>query len=167
MRIVICDDWLAKVCPGPRGPFIPKVGKTYYYLFKQPPRLSGKDLDPARIRAVSGGAGARPFVKLAFTPHGNKVFKEMTRQEWLRGQTHGNQSFAIVLSSRNWSDRIILLSAVSATDPSLRDGIDPSRSGMILRGSASASAAVHLAYLLVRGSMPVYFWEWYPPISDS
>jgi len=153
--LVACDAKTSRVCPTPpssksRGYLPPPGVDTWYYLFKLPANLEGKDLKASGIRSEFGSDG--PQVDLAFNSHGNKVFHEITREEWARGQTYGDQHFAIVLDSE-----LITFPRIDPTEKNLSDGIDPSTGGALIQGIDSMSEANDLATVLQTGALPIEF----------
>ena len=88
---------------------------------------------------------------MQFTKKGNKVFKQVTHNEAVRGQIQqSNQHFAIVLDDeiRSWPQ-------INYQD--LPNGIDPTGSGAQITGMASLSEAKNLALVLQTGALPVNF----------
>jgi SecD/SecF fusion protein len=154
--LVSCDLKTSRVCPtnykGYSAPIPPKPGQTWYYLFNLPPNLTGKDLNAGGIRADFGGTSGGPIVNLSFTSHGNKIFHEITRDEWARGQTAGAQHFAVVLDGQ-----LITFPQIDPTDRSLQDGIDPSINGALIEGLSSINEARDIATVLQTGALPVRF----------
>ncbi|MHB8060123.1 MAG: protein translocase subunit SecD, partial [Gaiellaceae bacterium] len=154
--LVSCDLLTSRVCPGPpnnaqNGGYVtPKPNQTIYYLFGLPANLEGKDLNAGGIRAEFGTDG--PQVNLAFNGHGNKVFHEITREEWNRGQTYGDQHFAIVLDSQ-----LITFPRIAASDKTLSDGIDPAGGGARIEGIDNMSEANDIATVLQTGALPIQF----------
>jgi SecD/SecF fusion protein len=155
--LVACDAETSRVCPVPptskRGPYgVPAPGQTWYYLFNLPPNLEGKDLNAGGIRSEFGSDG--PQVDLAFNSHGNKVFHEITREEWNRGKTYGDQHFAIVLDSE-----LITFPRIDPNDNTLSDGIDPSAGGAIIQGIDNMNEANDIATVLQTGALPIEFFR--------
>jgi SecD/SecF fusion protein len=146
--LVSCSLESSLYCPGLRTQ--PKKNQTWYYLFKLPPQLTGKDLNASGIR--SDFQSGQPIVDLSFTSQGNGIFHKITRDEWVRGQTLGPQHFAVVLDSE-----LITWPQIDPTDKSLFDGIDPSVSGAIIQGIGSVSEANNIATVLQTGALPVKF----------
>jgi SecD/SecF fusion protein len=157
--LVTCSSETSIVCPVGQtwqgqlisANFPPKPGQTWYYLFVNPPQLTGKDLDASGIRADFGQNNS-PIVDLSFTKKGNELFHKITREEWYRGQTAGPQHFAIVLDGQLRS-----FPQIDPADKSLSDGIDPSRSGAIIEGLQSHTEAKEIATVLQTGALPVKF----------
>jgi len=147
---VSCDAVTSRFCPGPKGGFTPGPGQTFWYLFNRPPNLTGKDLNGNRIRSEFGSQG--PQVDLSFTGDGNKVFHQITRDEWLRGQTYGDQHFAVVLDGQ-----LITFPRIDPADKSLSDGIDSSIGGAVIQGIQKMSEANDIATVLQTGALPVRF----------
>ncbi|HEY5161316.1 MAG TPA: protein translocase subunit SecD [Gaiellaceae bacterium] len=151
MSLASCDLVTSRSCPGPNGGFVPKANQTWYYLFKLPPNLGGKDLNAGGIRSEFGSHG--PQVDLSFTSHGNKVFHKITSDEWNRGKAYqAEQHFAVVLDGE-----FITFPMIDFRDNSLSDGIDPSISGAIIEGIGTMSEANDIATVLQTGALPVKF----------
>jgi preprotein translocase subunit SecD len=151
-ELVSCDLKTSRYCPGGmQAIFVPKPGETWYYLFRLPPQLTNMELNTGGIRADSGPMNG-PVVNLAFTRHGDKVFQEITRDEWTRGQAGSPQHFAVVLDGR-----LITFPQIDPRDTLLRGGIDPSYSGVPLAGIGSVKEAKNLAVVLQNGALPADF----------
>jgi len=149
--LVSCDLETSRVCPSAQGGFQPKKNQVWYYLFKLPPQLVGKDLNASGIRADYGSNG--PIVDLSFTSHGNKVFHQITADEYNRGNAYqAAQHFAVVLDGA-----LITWPQIQYTDNSLSGGIDPSIGGAIIEGIGSSSEAKDIATVLQTGALPVKF----------
>jgi SecD/SecF fusion protein len=167
--IVTCTKDTSSVCPGdPNG--VPPGDKVDYYLFKHGaypgdqyatdgkfPNMTGKDLKLSGVRQDFDPNG-QPIVLLAFTGHGNTVFKQVTQNEATRGQISGvpgNQcgntcAFAIVLDNEIRSFPTIDF------DQNPR-GIDPRGTGAEINNIGSLSEAKQLALVLQTGALPVEF----------
>jgi len=151
MTVVSCDKVTSRACPGPQGGFEPKATQTFYYLFKLPPALTGRDLNPSGIRSDFGQGGG-PIVDLAFTKTGNKAFQKITQAEFLRGPLYGYQHNAIVLDGQ-----LITFPQIDYKDASLSQGIDASINGAIIEGIGSIGEAKNIATVLQTGALPVKF----------
>jgi len=149
---VSCDLVTSRVCPGQKGGFTPKSGQTWWYLFGLPPNLAGGDLNASGIRSEFGSDG--PQVDLSFTGNGNKVFHQITRDEWIRGQTYGPQHFAVVLDNQ-----LVTFPQIDPTKGNLSDGIDPAISGAIITGIQKMSEANDIATVLQTGALPLSFGQ--------
>jgi len=149
MMVVSCDKKTSGVCPG--LPYQPKAGQTFWYLFKLPPALTGKDLNASGIRADFGSGGGA-IVDLSFTSAGNKAFHRITKAEYYRGQVYGTQHNAIVLDGQ-----LITFPQIDPKDSSLSQGIDPSVTGAIIEGIGSINDAKDIATVLQTGALPVTF----------
>jgi SecD/SecF fusion protein len=165
--IVITCGTSAVVCPGVNES---PPTRVYYYLFKyQPdavrpiPEMSGGDLKLSGTRQDVDTTTGEPEVLLAFTGHGRKQFREITKAEAVRGRTqyarfgqssgtdpqNFDQHFAIVL------DRDIK-SFPSIDFKQYPSGIDPIN-GARITGIKSAQEAKDLALVLQTGALPVEF----------
>ncbi len=112
--VITCTATSSSVCPGdPNG--VPAAGKTDYYLFKHGaypndryatdgkyPNMGGDRAEPLRARArTSTRPRAIPIVLMQFKGKGNKVFKQVTKNEAVRGAIQQTpQHFAIVLDNQ-------------------------------------------------------------------
>jgi len=162
--LVSCDARLG--CPGQRTE---ARGKTFYYLLKRHPTLTGADLKPSSILAARGtqAAEGNGFVQLAFTRAGNRKFRDLTRKVALRGQALANaageghsddqtvivqfaQHFAIVLDGRLGSTPYIDYKA----NP---NGIDAAESGAEISNMPTYEDAKDLAVVLASGALPFHF----------
>jgi SecD/SecF fusion protein len=147
LTVVSCSADTSSWCPGAAGP-APET--AVYYLFEQPPQLTGEMLKLDGTRADFDPMGA-PVVTLQFTGEGNRRFRDITRDEAFRGRTLGaEQHFAIVLDGE-------LRSAPSIDYRRYPDGIDPSGGGAEINGLRSAGEARDLAVVLQTGALPVEF----------
>jgi SecD/SecF fusion protein len=167
--VVSCSKDTSSVCPGD-GSGVPPEGKFDFYLFKHGaypgdqyatdgkyPNMTGKDLKLSGVRQDFDPNG-QPIVLLAFTGHGDKVFKQVTQNEATRGQISGvpgNQcgntcAFAIVLDNEIRSFPTIDF------DQNPR-GIDPRGTGAEINNIGSTSEAKQLALVLQTGALPVQF----------
>jgi len=167
--VVSCSKDTSSVCPGD-GSGVPPDGNFDFYLFKHGaypgdqyatdgkyPNMTGKDLKLSGVRQDFDPNG-QPIVLLAFTGHGDKVFKQVTQNEATRGQISGvpgNQcgntcAFAIVLDNEIRSFPTIDF------DQNPR-GIDPRGTGAEINNIGSTSEAKQLALVLQTGALPVQF----------
>ena len=64
----------------------------YWYLFKLPPALTGKDLVESGIAADVDPNTGSPIVTLQFTGHGSDEFKRITEEEYNRGRVNAGQA---------------------------------------------------------------------------
>ena len=77
-----------------------KIGK-YWYLFKLPPALTGKDLVESGITADVDPNTGSPIVTLQFTGHGSKEFKGITEDEFNRGRVNAGQAGQLNATDQN------------------------------------------------------------------
>jgi SecD/SecF fusion protein len=156
--VITCDSTIAVVCPGVGTP---AAGVTYDYLFKHGsyphdtespyPQMSGKELKLSGTQADFDPTTGSPIVTMQVTHKGNKLFRDITRAEAVRGQTLGNlQSFAIVLDNQIYSFPTIDYKQYPG-------GIDPTAGGAEITGLQSVTEAKHLALVLQTGALPVKF----------
>jgi SecD/SecF fusion protein len=168
--VVTCTQDTSSVCPGDQHlNGVPPPGKVDYYLFKHGaypndryatdgryPNMTGKDLKLSGVRQDFDPNG-EPIVTLSFTGHGNKVFKQVTENEAVRGQISGQGSscgntcaFAIVLDNE--------IRSFPTIDPTQNPrGIDPRGTGAEINHIGSLSEAKQLALVLQTGALPVQF----------
>jgi SecD/SecF fusion protein len=168
--VVTCTAETSSVCPGDQHlNGVPPPGKVDYYLFKHGPypndrfatdgkypNMTGKDLKLSGVRQDFDSNG-EPIVLLAFTGHGNKVFKQVTENEAVRGQISGQGAncgntcaFAIVLDNE--------IRSFPTIDPTQNPrGIDPRGGGAEINNIGSLSEAKQLALVLQTGALPVQF----------
>ena len=170
--VVTCDSTSSSVCPAQNTGALPPPGNTFYYLFKHGsyptdrfatdgkfPNMTGKDLKLSGVRA-DFDQNSQPIVLLAFTHNGNKVFKQVTKNEAQRGQISASPStcadtcaFAIVLDNE--------IRSYPTIDPTQNpQGIDPTGTGaQITFGNQSnaQSESKQLAVVLQTGALPVQF----------
>jgi SecD/SecF fusion protein len=157
--VISCNDKTAAVCPGLNG--APTPGVNYYYLFKHGdypndqsspyPQMTGNELKLDGTRQDFDPTTGEPIVTMQFTGTGNRIFRDITRDEAVRGQALGvNQSFAIVLDNE-------LRSFPTIDYKEYPGGIDPTGGGAQITGMASLSEAKKLAIVLQTGALPVEF----------
>jgi SecD/SecF fusion protein len=170
--VVTCDSTSSSICPAQNQGALPPPGNTFYYLFKHGsyatdrfatdgkyPNMTGKDLKLSGVRA-DFDQNSQPIVLLAFTHNGNKVFKQVTKNEAQRGQISASPStcadtcaFAIVLDNE--------IRSYPTIDPTQNpQGIDPTGTGaQITFGNQSnaQSESKQLAVVLQTGALPVQF----------
>ncbi|HKP18826.1 MAG TPA: protein translocase subunit SecD [Gaiellaceae bacterium] len=165
--VITCGE-SAVVCPSVNES---PPTRTYYYLMKyQPesktkpiPEMTGGDLKLSGTRQDFDPQTSQPEVLLAFTGHGRKQFREITKDEAVRGKLsyerfgrsqgadpdNFNQHFAIVL------DRDIK-SFPSIDFNDFPSGIDPVN-GARITGLKGVQEAKDLALVLQTGALPVNF----------
>jgi preprotein translocase subunit SecD len=138
----------------------------YWYLFKLPPALTGKDLVESGISAATGPNAGQPIVTLEFTRHGSRVFRRMTRAEYNRGRVnsglagplhpHVNQNTISRYAGHNaivLDGRLEETPYIDYTDSSLAYGIV----GNAQIAEPSAVEARRTAFVLQSGSLPYSF----------
>ncbi len=154
-------------CPGAGRNGTSKTAK-YWYLFKLPPALTGKDLVESGITSdVDPNTGA-PIVTLQFTGHGSDEFKRITEAEYNRGRVNAGQAGQLnptgpnaqqVIATYAGHNAIVLDGELKSTpyidytDSTLSQGIVGN--AQITEPSASAAAAT--ALILQSGSLPYSF----------
>ena len=156
-------------CPGAGKNGTSKDDK-YWYLFKLPPALTGKDLVESGItQDVDQNTGA-PIVTLQFTSHGGKEFQRITQLEYDRGRVNAGQNGQLSPTGSNAQGIInqyaghnaIVLDGqlkstpyIDYTDSTLSLGIPPGNGAQITAGSSTQ--AKNLAFVLQSGSLPYTF----------
>ncbi len=161
--VITCSALSSSVCPGdPNG--VPVTGQTDYYLFKQGaypndryatdgkyPNMNGDQLSLSGTRQDFDPSTGDPVVLMQFHSKGNKIFKQVTKNEAVRGSIQQSpQHFAIVLDNeiRSWPQ------IDYNQNP---QGIDPAGSGAQITGLQSLKEAKDLALVLQTGALPVNF----------
>jgi preprotein translocase subunit SecD len=141
----------------------PLTSNTAFYLFKEGPEMTARDLDLTETRADIDPNTNAPVVVMQFSERGQRIFHEITRREAERGALacagHRNpdavircaQHFAIVL------DREIV--AVPYIDFVRNpDGISGDNGAQIdLGAGGSLREAKRVAIALQTGALPVQF----------
>jgi preprotein translocase subunit SecD len=150
-------------CPGAGSNGTSQDG-TYWYLFKLPPALTGKDLVESGIAADAENTG-QPIVTLPFTPKGSAAFKRLTRAEYNRGRVNAglggqlNARNAAMINRYAGHNAIVLdgqleeTPYIDYTNPILSRGII----GNAQITEPSAQAASRTALVLQSGSLPYTF----------
>jgi SecD/SecF fusion protein len=156
-------------CPGAGQNGISKDGK-YWYLFKLPPALTGKDIVESGITTDVDPNSGLPIVTLNFTGHGGKVFQDITKAEYDRGRINAGQAGQLNPTGPNASSVInqyaghnaIVLDGqlkstpyIDYTQSSLSLGIAPGNGAEIT--TATSAQANNLAFVLQSGSLPYTF----------
>jgi SecD/SecF fusion protein len=143
---------------------VPAAGQTDYYLFKNGaypndryatdgryPNMDGNQLSLSGTRQDFDPTTGEPVVLMQFKSKGNKIFKEVTKNEAIRGSIQQSpQHFAIVLDNeiRSWPQ-------IDYTQNP--QGIDPTGTGAQITGLQSLKEAQNLALVLQTGALPVNF----------
>jgi preprotein translocase subunit SecD len=138
----------------------PLTGKKAFYLFRNAPAMTGRDLNPSGTRAALDPSSSQPVVVVQFTARGKHVFHEITRREAKRGARacsgrrsladvmQCSQHFAIVLDHQ-----IVTLPYVDfVRNP---DGIPGDNGAQIVGAGGSLREAKRLAIALQTGALPV------------
>ena len=161
--VITCTATSSSVCPGdPNG--VPAAGKTDYYLFKHGaypndryatdgkyPNMGGDQLSLSGTRQDFDPTTGDPVVLMQFKSKGNKIFKQVTKNEAVRGAIQQTpQHFAIVLDNQIRSFPQIDYSQ----NP---QGIDPTGNGAQITGLQSLKEARDIALVLQTGALPVNF----------
>jgi SecD/SecF fusion protein len=143
-----------------------KTGE-YWYLFKLPPALTGKDLVESDISATNDPNTGAAIVQLGFTGHGGHVFQDITKKEYDRGRLNAgaagqlNTTDQATISSLAGHNAIVLDGQLKSTpyidytDSTLSLGIPPGNGAEITTGSSVQAS--NLAFVLQSGSLPYSF----------
>ncbi|MBI5309826.1 MAG: protein translocase subunit SecD [Actinobacteria bacterium] len=133
-------------------PVANEESKPQYFVIRDLPSLSGDDVKSAAQGTDQTGGAA---VDLNFTGKGGDIFHRITRELREDGENEpvlGNKEaashrFAIILDGK-----VVSLASISATDPSLRDGISGGRAQIT---NLSVSEAREVAKKIDLGALPV------------
>jgi preprotein translocase subunit SecD len=151
-------------CPG-AGPNGTSKSSEYWYLFKLPPALTGKDFVESGITSDVDPNPGQPIVTLEFTGHGSNAFKRLTEAEYNRGRLNArragqlNAHDAAIVNQYAGHNAIVLdgrlevTPYIDYTDPVLSQGIV----GNAQITEPSAEAARRTALVLQTGSLPYRF----------
>jgi preprotein translocase subunit SecD len=148
---------------GPPTPYCPGVEeeprRTYYYLFRDDPDLTGADLDR---RGTRQDFDREPIVLIQFTKTGARKFETVTRTLAERGRVLANrdglsgpendivnQQFAIVLDNE--------LKSAPTVDFDENPGGIPGDNGAQITGLVTVQEARDLALVLQVGALPFAF----------
>jgi len=88
---VFCKISPTNGCAGAGSNGRSKSGE-YWYLFKLPPALTGKDLVESGIAADVDPNTTQPIVRLQFNGRGGRAFQDITRKEYDRGRLNAGQA---------------------------------------------------------------------------
>ena len=161
--VITCTATSSSVCPGdPNG--VPAAGKTDYYLFKHGaypndryatdgkyPNMGGDQLSLSGTRQDFDPTTGDPVVLMQFKSKGNKIFKQVTKNEAVRGAIQQTpQHFAIVLDNQ-------IRSFPQIDYKQNPQGIDPTGNGAQITGLQSLKEARDIALVLQTGALPVNF----------
>jgi SecD/SecF fusion protein len=152
-------------CSGAGSNGTSKTGE-YWYLFKLPPALTGKDLVESGISADVDPNTGQPIVTLQFTGKGSDAFKRITEAEYNRGRVnagqagqlnaHGNQAIINQYAGHNaivLDGQLVETPYIDYTDSTLSQGIV----GNAQITEPNSSAASKTALVLQSGSLPYTF----------
>jgi SecD/SecF fusion protein len=134
---------------------------VYWYLFKSPPRITGKELNESSIGADVGQDG-QPEVTLSFKGQGGKTFKDITQAEYNRGlQLAGVNGSSGTLNQQYAQHNAIVLDGklqatpyIDYTNSNFKFGIV---GGVSISDMGTMKAAHDLALVLQSGSLPYKF----------
>lgn len=151
-------DFTAATKPVRRSP-----DGTYWYLFKLPPAITGRDIHESAVAAGTDPNIGIPQVTVGLTKQGSKGFQAITKAEYARGQRvaglHGSagrldqryvQHSAIVLDGKLYATPYI-----DYTDAALSLGI--STNAAVISNLGSMAAARRVALVVQSGSLPYRF----------
>jgi preprotein translocase subunit SecD len=149
----------------------PGAGKSksgqYWYLFKLPPALTGKDLVESGIAADVDPNSGQPIVMLQFTGHGSQEFRRLTQAEYDRGRVNAGEAGRLNARSASLINRYaghnaIVLDGQLEQTPYI-DYTDPALSRGIIGGAQitepNSAAANRTALVLQTGSLPYRFQQ--------
>ncbi len=152
-------------CPGAGSNGTSKSGK-YWYMFKLPPALTGKDLVESGITQDVDPNTGQPVVTLQFTGKGSAAFKRITEAEYNRGRVNagqagqlnpgGNQSIINQYAGHNaivLDGRLVETPYIDYTSSQLSQGIV----GNAQISEPNTAAAAKTAFVLQSGSLPYTF----------
>jgi len=137
----------------------------YWYLFRLPAALTGKDLVDSGITADADPNTGRPIVTLEFTKRGSREFQAITRAEYDRGRVAAGEAGQLGGRNQTTIDRYAAHNAIildgrleeapyiDYTDVALSDGI----AGNAQITEPSMQAAKRTALVLQSGSLPYSF----------
>ncbi len=159
--VITCSAESSVVCPDQNGGAQLTGKQKYFYLFKNGaykndrlspyPQMKGDMLKLTGTRQDFDPQSGEPIVTMQFTGKGNKVFRDITKEEAQRGSIRGfDQHFAIVLDNE-------LRSYPSIDHQKYPNGIDPTAGGAQITGMAGLQEAKNLALVLQTGALPVSF----------
>lgn len=155
---------VAAGCPG-AGSNGTSASGPHWYLFKDPPALTGEDLVRSGSAADVDPNTGQSIVTISFTGQGSKAFQRITKAEYDRGRV--DAGLAGQLDARNpgtinrYAGRnAIVLDGqleetpfIDYTDPALSDGI----AGNAQIAEPNRQAAERTALVLRTGSLPFRF----------
>src|SRR4051794_4108416 len=135
----------------------PKQKSNLYYMMRDNPALSGKEVKNPEQQFDNGAGGTgQPIVTFSFTGKGKAAFQKTTRAIAARGQNNfipgqnpqdAQQHFAIVLDNE-------LITTPFIDFQQNPDGIDATN-GSQISGSFTIDSAQRLANLLKTGALPI------------
>jgi SecD/SecF fusion protein len=134
---------------------------VYWYLFKSPPRITGKELNESSIGADVGQDG-QPEVTLSFKRQGAKTFKSITQAEYNRGlQLAGVNGSSGTLNQQYAQHNAIVLDGKLQATPYIDYTNTNFKLGIVgavsISDMGSMKAARDLALVLQSGSLPYKF----------
>jgi preprotein translocase subunit SecD len=154
-------------CPGAGHTGGSKSG-WYWYLFKVPPALTGKDLVESGTAADVDPNTGQPIVTLQFTGHGSQEFKRITQAEYNRGRVNageagrlnaqGDQAIINQYAGHNaivFDGQLEEAPYIDYTDPALSQGIV----GNAQITEPNSFQASRTALVLQSGSLPYSFQQ--------
>src|SRR5262249_35583185 len=151
-------------CPGAGSNGVSKTGK-YWFLFKLPPALTGRDLVESGISADVDPNSRQNIVTLQSTGKGSDAFKRITEAEYNRGRVNAGQAGQLNASNPSvisqyaghnaivLDGRLVETPYIDFTDSTLSQGIV----GNAQISEPSSSAASKTALVLQSGSLPYNF----------
>jgi SecD/SecF fusion protein len=166
LQAIYCKATATNGCPGAGQNGASASGK-YWYLFKLPPALTGKDLVESGITADVDQNTGSPIVTLQFTGHGSSEFKKITEEEFNRGRVNAGQAGQLNTSDQTTiatyaghnaivlDGRLVETPYIDYTDNQLSQGI----AGNAQISEPTTKAAQQTALVLQSGSLPYRFQQ--------
>ncbi|HEY2310759.1 MAG TPA: protein translocase subunit SecD [Gaiellaceae bacterium] len=166
LQAIYCTATATNGCPGAGQNGTSQNGK-YWYLFKLPPALTGKDLVESGITADVDQNTGSPIVTLQFTHHGSDEFKRITEAEFNRGRVNAGQAGQLNTKDQNTiatyaghnaivlDGRLVETPYIDYTDNQLSQGIV----GNAQISEPTSKAAKQTALVLQSGSLPYTFQQ--------
>jgi hypothetical protein len=151
-------------CPGAGSNGTSLSGK-YWYLFKLPPAMTGKDFVESGVASTVDPNSGQPIVSLQFTGRASKEFRRITEAEYNRGRANAARAGELTAHSQALINEYaghnaIVLDGrleetpyIDYTDPNLSQGIV----GNAQITQRSAQEARRTAFVLQSGSLPYRF----------
>jgi preprotein translocase subunit SecD len=139
-----------------------KPMRTYYYLVRHTPEMTGADLDRKQTRQDFDTNTGEPIVILKFNEAGARRFREVTRELAMRGrmfENRGNADEEVAFKQFAFKQFAMVVDGVLMAAPTIDfketpEGI-PAGKGVQISGIGSLEDARRLAAVLRGGELPV------------